>query len=640
MKKEDVSTVSPPPSDVVHDSLEISATPKARKTPAEFLASFDTSGVSTSPGCYIMRDAKDKPIYVGKAKNLRARIRNYINETDSRYSVQFLMRRVARIDFLLTTTNKEAVLLENSLIKQFNPRYNVQLKDDKMYISLRLDTREDFPRTTVVRRYKRDGAKYFGPYDSANSVRQTLRQLQKLFPLRTCSDHVMQNRSRPCLYYQLKQCSAPCVDYIDRTAYHEIVAQVVMVLEGRNRDLEKYLLERIEVAAGKLDFEFAAVLRDRLYMLRRTLERQRTVDVAGAEDRDVFGLYTEGAITEIQLLFYRGGKMLGGRDFSFKRREMPLDELLSSFMLQYYAKAPKIPREVLVPIALEDGPTLAEILADERGAPVTFHCPQRGEKKALTDLAERNARKSFEEKKLAAAAHEDTLEALQESLSLQTFPSRIECFDVSTIQGTNTVASMVTFENGVAEKSRYRRYKIKHVAGQDDFSSMREVLLRRFNRAIAENDLPDFVLIDGGKGQLGVAHAVFKDLGIEDLSVAGIAKARTQQDGGRSAERLFVPGRMNAIVLPQRGVVVQLLARIRDEAHRFAITYHRKRRQKSTLSTTLTTIPGIGPKRAKLLLRKIGSLARIRETSIEEIAKVPGFNRHLAEIIHAALRKA
>jgi excinuclease ABC subunit C len=625
--------------DVVHDSLEISATSMARKTPTEFLASFDTTEVSTSPGCYIMRDAKDKPIYVGKAKNLRARIRNYINETDSRYSVQFLMRRVARIDFLLTTNNKEAVLLENSLIKQFKPRYNVQLKDDKTYISLRLDTRQDFPRTTVVRRYKRDGAKYFGPYDSAHSVRQTLRQLQKLFPLRTCSDHVMNNRSRPCLYYQLKQCCAPCVDYIARDAYHEIVNQVVMVLDGRSADLEKYLLDRIEVAAEKLDFEFAAVLRDRLHMLRRTLERQRTVDVPGAEDRDVFGLYTEGAITEIQVLFYRGGKMLGGRDFSFRRREMPLEELLSSFMLQYYAKAPKIPREVLVPIPLDDGVTLSEILADERGAPVTFHCPQRGEKKALTELAGRNAQKSFEEKKHAAAAHQDTLVALQQALGLAALPTRIECFDISTIQGTNTVASMVTFENGVAEKSRYRRYTIKHEAGQDDFSSMREVLMRRFTRAVSEKDLPDFVLIDGGKGQLGVAHAVFKDLGIEDLAVAGIAKARTQKEGGRTSERLFVPGRMNAIVLAQRGVVVQLLARIRDEAHRFAITFHRKRRQKATISTTLTQIPGIGEKRAKALLREIGSLTRIREASVEAITKVPGFNRALAEIVHEAVRK-
>lgn len=619
------------------DRLSFSGDPGLRRSPEDFVKQFDLSRVPTSPGCYIMRDENDRVMYVGKAKSLRTRLRTYVNEQDTRYSVKFFMKRVAHVDFLVTANEKEALLLENSLIKQFKPRYNVRLKDDKTYVSLRLNLKEDFPRLTVVRRYKKDGARYFGPYSSAKSVRETMRQIQRMFPLRTCTDNVMNNRVRPCLYYQMKRCAAPCVDYVNRDEYREIVHQVALVLDGRNGELEKRLTTQMKDHAESLEFEKAAALRDRLYALRRTLERQRTVAVPGAQERDVFGIYNQERYSEIQVLFFRGGKMVGGRSFTFKQREMPVDELLGSFLLQFYSEAPVLPQEVLVPLELEESDVLAEILTEQRGAKVIVHMPQRGEKAALVDLANRNAKSSFEEKRLAGQAQTDLLEQLQSKLKLSVTPQRIECFDISTIQGDKAVGSMVVFEGGVANKKRYRRYSIRNVEGQDDFAMMREVLLRRYKRAIDEDDLPELVLIDGGKGQLNVAVAVLRDLGIEHLDTASIAKARAQEEGPRSPERFFVPGRSNPIILPQNDAVVLLLARIRDEAHRFAITFHRKRRRQGTLRTALTDVPGVGPKRAATLLNKIGSLARIEKAPIEEIAALPGLNENLARAIKGHL---
>lgn len=605
---------------------------------AGFLASFDISSAPAAPGCYIMLDGKGRTIYVGKAKNLRARLRSYLNESDSRHTVKFLMRRVAKIDFLLTSNEKEALLLENSLIKQSKPRYNIRLRDDKTYISLRIDTRQDFPRITVVRRFKKDGARYFGPYHSAGAVRQTLRHLQRLFPLRTCSDHVLKNRVRPCLYHQMKLCAAPCVKLINRESYHEIVEQAVMVLEGRSADLERVLRETIARHAEKLEFEQAALLRDRLYDLKGMLERQHAVTSSAAEDRDVFGVHTEGRCTEIQAIFYRGGKMIGGKGFSFEHCEMPLDELFSSFLLQYYAEAPLIPPEVLVPADLEDAEALAEVLSDQRGEKVVVHCPKRGDKCALVELAHRNARRGFEEKRLAEKANLDLAEQIKTAFGLAQTPHRIECFDISTIQGGNTVASMAVFQDGLPDKSRYRHFTMRTIEGQDDFASMREALLRRYTRAITENDLPDLVLIDGGRGQLGVASAVLKDLGIEDLPHVSIAKAHAEKEGAQSLERIFIPGRANPIILPQHGPIILLLARIRDEAHRFAITHHRKRRAKATLRTVLTAVPGVGPARARTLLNALGSVAKIGAASTEEIAALPGFNQELARAVHAFLQ--
>lgn len=629
-KEKDTPLLRP---DVAHERVEL-GTPEERGA-KEFAENFDLSRVPAGPGCYLMHDDAGKIIYVGKAKGLRARLRSYINETDSRYSVKFLMRRVARIDFLVTTSEKEALLLENSLIKQHRPRYNVQMKDDKTFISLRLDLRQDFPRITIVRRYKKDGAKYFGPYHDATSVRRTLRYIQRNFPLRTCTDHVMAHRDRPCLYHQMKQCVAPCVGLVTREQYHEVAEQTVLALEGRNGDLEKRLLAAIQRHAEKLEYEEAAQIRDRLFALRRTFERQRTVIGVG-NDYDVFGLYRQGRYTELQIIFYRNGKMLGGRAHSFERTEMPQEELLASFVLQYYSQAPMIPAEVLLPIELDDAETLAEVLSEQRGTKVALLSPQRGAKRTLIELANKNAEHNFEEKQLTERSDRDLLEQVKKALQLPVVPERIECFDISTFQGDKTVASMVVFEGGQPAKSKYRHFIMKTVEGQDDFASMREALLRRYTKAIEENDLPGLVLIDGGKGQLNVAVAVFKDLGHEDQPLASIAKSRLE-DGKHSPERFFVPGRANPILLPQNGAVVQYMARIRDEAHRFAITHNRKRRSKATLRTSLTGIEGVGPTRARVLLKHFGSVAKVREAGVEELAEAPGISHALAEVIHAAL---
>ena len=612
---------------------ESCASSEGQAIPGPFQASFDIARVPTQPGCYLMRNEQGRILYVGKAKNLRARVRAYINENDARHTVKFLMRRVADIDFLVTSNEKEALLLENSLIKKHRPRYNFRLKDDKTYVSIRVNLGHEFPRLTVGRKVKRDRSKYFGPYSSAAAVRQTLKQIQRVFPLRTCSDAVLRNRTRPCLYHQMGQCPGPCVGLIEQEAYREIVEQVVLVLEGRNAELERRLRTQISALAEHLEFEKAAKLRDRLQALHTTLEPQRTARVGDAADRDVFGVHMQGRFSEIQVLYYRSGKLTGGRSFSFNQRETPMEEVVGSFLLQYYSEASSIPPEVLLPFQLEDAPVLAEVLAEERGASVTVSCPQRGDKRSMVDLANRNARSNFEEKRLGERAQQDLTEEVRKSLKLISPPTRIECFDISSTQGTLAVGSMVTFDNGSAAKSRYRRFSIKQVAGQDDFGMLREVLLRRFRRAVAEDDLPDLVLIDGGKGQLNVARAVFQDLGIEGLSVVGIAKARNLDQGGRSPERFFLPGRKNPVVLPQNGPVVLYLARIRDEAHRFAVSYHRRRRAKALKAGPLTQIPGIGPKRARVLLTTLGSLKRIQAASQKEIAALPGFNEHLAEVV-------
>lgn len=626
----------PQPTVTASERLDFADTPSKRENAEELLRSFEITSVPTAPGCYIMMDEEDRPIYVGKANNLRARLRTYLAERDSRYMVKFLMRRVAHVQFLVTTNEKEALLLENSLIKQYKPQYNIRLKDDKTYVSIRLDLREDFPRFTIVRRYKKDGARYFGPYSSAQSVRETLRQLHKMFPLRRCSDTVMKNRNRPCLYYQMGQCPGFCVGLVDKDAYHEVLEQAMMVLDGRSNELEKLLREQIERNVEKLDFEKAATLRDRLFALQRTVERQRTVAVPGTEDRDVFGYYSEGRYTEIQILFFRGGKMLGGRSYSFPKSEMPLPELISSFLRQYYSQTAKIPAELLVPVEFEDADTLAEILTEQRGTKVVVHCPRRGDKKALVEMAMRNAETSFHEKRLAQKAQADLLDQVKRAFSLPAVPHRIECYDISNIQGEKPVGSLVSFLDAQPDKARYRHFAIRAVEGQDDYAMLREVLMRRFRQGPETPDMPDLVMIDGGKGQLNVAVTVFKDLQME-LPAISIAKSRPEETGP-TPERFFVPGRANPIIPPQHGPVVRLMTRIRDEAHRFAVTYHRKRRKKATLRTALTDINGIGPARARALLNKFGSLARIRESSVQEIAEVPGLSEQLAQSVLEHLR--
>ncbi len=442
----------------------------------------DIGEAPTLPGCYLMRDADGHILYIGKAKNLRARLRNYINMTDSRYSVKFLMRRVATVEYLIVDTEKEALLLENSLIKEHKPRYTVRLRDDKTFISIRLNPAERFPRLTVVRRRKNDKALYFGPYHDTRAARKTIKQLQHLVPLRVCSNSVLENRTRPCIYYQMKQCHAPCTKLITPEAYNEMVGQALLILEGRSHELEKRLETQMARLSESLRFEEAAVIRDRLADLRTTMEPQRAIVQGRTHNRDVFGYYAEGRYIQIQTLYYRNNAMVGGNTFAFDRVEAPIEELIGSFLLQYYDSTPFIPEEILLPLDLEERAVLEDLLGEKRGAAVSLRVPQRGALTQLVRLAANNARLAFLERKGHEKAVTESLEAVKTTLHLPGIPDRIECFDVSTIQGDSTVAAMVVFQQGLPAKERYRRYAIKNISGQDDFAAMRETLERRYSR--------------------------------------------------------------------------------------------------------------------------------------------------------------
>lgn len=612
-------------------AAENPAAPVSSASAGESLPSLSVSSAPAAPGCYIIRDKNGTPIYVGKAVNLRSRIRTYITERDERPTVKFLMQRATQVEFFVTTNEKEAVLLEDSLIKQYRPRYNIRLRDDKTYVSLCVNVRHAFPRIAVTRKITRDGSRYFGPYASATAVRETLRQLQRVFPLRTCSDAVLRNRTRPCVYYEMGQCSAPCVGKISPEAYGEIVKQAIMAIEGRRGDLEQLLVGQIREHAERLEFEKAAALRDRLYALRQTVERQWAVRSAGSEDRDAIGVHVEGRLCVVQVLFFRSGRLTGGRTFTFSRLEVPVEEMLGSFLLQFYRQTGPIPPEILIPVPIEDAPALEDVLGEQRGGRVRIHAPQRGDKRALVVLAERNAKSSFEEKRLAEQANKDLLEQARVLLNLPRTPDRMECFDISTLQGAKPVGGMAAFVGGVPDKSRYRRFAIRRVEGQDDYAMLHEVLVRRMTRAVAEGDLPDLVVIDGGKGQLNVALAAFRDLGIEDLPVVAIAKARPEEQRRESSQdRFFLPGRKNPIIPPANSPVLHLFMRIRDEAHRFAAAYHRKKRGRAVVRTALAEMPGLGKERIQVLLRAFGSVDRLREASVEDIAAVPGFGMKTA----------
>jgi excinuclease ABC subunit C len=410
-----------------------------------------------------------------------------------------------------------------------------------------------------------------------------------------------------------------------------------LILEGRSRELEKQMLLRIRGLSEEMRFEEAAIIRDRLYDLRATIEPQHSVISGKSNHRDVWGFHAEDRFLELQVLYYRNNAMIGGNSYSFDHVEAPIPEILGSFLLQYYSAASTIPKEILTPLLLEDEDILAEVLSEAHGAKVLVHYPQRGTRVKLVELANANARRAFTGHRGHEKALQDTLEQMEKILHLNRVPHRIECFDISTIQGSQTVASMAVFMEGAPEKQRYRRYAIKRIEGQVDFGAMREAIERRYTRAIKENDLPDLVLIDGGKGHLNAALAVLKDLGASHLPCISIAKSKAEKNGA-SPERFFIPGRMNPVIPPQNGAVVRLLSHIRDEAHRFAITYHRKKRNKETLQSTLRNIPGVGPARMRVLLRTFGSIARLRQATREQVAELPGISDTLADKIVASLQ--
>ncbi|MCI0574086.1 MAG: excinuclease ABC subunit UvrC [Myxococcaceae bacterium] len=597
----------------------------------------------TEPGVYLMKDRGGAILYVGKAVNLRSRVRSYFTRTgDTRAFVGFLEQLLGDIETVLVSTEKEALLLEAQLIKLHKPRFNVQLRDDKAFICLRLDTRQDYPRLEVVRRIQKDGARYFGPFSSASSIRETLRLVNRYFQLRTCTDHVLHHRSRPCLLHQIGRCPAPCVLEVPREDYHGSVREVLLFLEGRGTELLDGLRGRMKSAAAQLKFEEAARLRDQLLAIERSLERQK-VATTDFVDRDVFGFAREADRLLVYVLWVRQGRLSGGQAFPFSGQEFPDEELLGSFVNLYYENDTFVPEEVLLPLAVEGQESFAEMLGERRGARVRVLVPQRGEKHALVQLASRNAEQASQEHKRSRDETEGLLLRLKERLHLRNLPRRMECFDISHFQGSAIVASQVAVTDGETDRSRYRRYHLKSVTSNDDFASMYEVLRRRFERGRREGSLPDLIVIDGGKGQLASAQAAMKDAGVEGVDLVGLAKSRDLEvvdrdaTSARSPERVFLLGRKDPVVLKQSSPELFLLTRMRDEAHRFAITFQQRVLRRRTLTSELDEVPGVGEARRKALLRHFGSLKRVREAGVEELAAVEGVGRAVAERVHAHL---
>jgi excinuclease ABC subunit C len=600
--------------------------------------------VPHEPGCYLMRNKRGTIVYIGKAKDLKKRVRSYFRASgDTRAFVARLPYVLGDIEWIVTANEKEALILENTLIKEHKPRYNVQLKDDKNFLLLRIDRDHTWPRVDVVRKQKKDGAKYFGPYRSASAIRRTLAVLNKHFRLRTCPDSVLNNRSRPCLQYQIKRCPGPCVFDLDRDEYLGHVQNAVMFLEGRGDELVGQLNSKMSAASEELEYELAAHYRDQIQAISKVLEQQVAVTTTQV-DRDAFGFYREGDRLTIQMLFIRKGKLEGARSFSYKDQEFPDAEVVSSFLNLYYSAGSDLPQEILLPIDLESSEvdSFEELFSEMAGRRVYMQTPQRGQKKALVDTAMTNAKHSFEDEHDKDDRAQDLLDKLAGRLDLKTYPERIECYDVSNLQGKQIVGSRVCFIGGQPHKKEYRHYKMRSVVEQDDFASMREMLMRRFTKVVEDgDDAPNLVVIDGGKGQLGQAVTVFEDLGLHDIDLIALAKARNDKVGFQdpevtsSPERVFVPERKNPIVLKKNSAEMYLLERIRDEAHRFAINFHKKLRRKQTLRSSLEDVPGVGPKTRRNLLKHFGNLKKIKDAQVDVLAEVDGVGGATAEEIRA-----
>ncbi len=675
-----------------------------------------------SPGCYLFLDKTGAVLYVGKAKSLRSRVRSYFQEggSDERYFIPILRRVVRNLDTVVTATEKEAAVLENELIKKHKPRFNVKLRDDKDFLCLRLDLEKAWPRLETVRRPSPDGARYYGPYHSATSARRTLHLVNKHFHLRTCSDADFASRKRPCLQHQIKRCPGPCVIDVHREEYLVQARAVGLFLEGRHDELTKILSERMRDAAHALEFESAAIYRDQVSAVESIRERQRVVSVSDV-DQDVVGLYREGSVVEIEVLFVRSGRVSDTVSYSLRRVELPDEEVLAGFLSEYYAgerESGPVPSEVLLPVLPDGADGFAELLSERRGRKVALLVPQRGPRKKLLEMAYENAKHSFHSKRRAADDLEARLAELQERLRLPVLPRRIECCDISHLGGDDTVGSIVALENGELDKKRYRSFHVKGATGGDDYAAMYEVLARRFRRAVeatalaareaalevtetfeappeildgeAEDstgaldpapvrsdgdsgsgpiarsasteansdevlaalddadapdepafrgsdwDLPDLFVVDGGRGQLNVALAAARDLGIHDLAIVGLAKERETVTGDKMVDRVYLPGQKNGIPLRTASSSLFFLARARDEAHRFANHLRKRLGQKTRLRSELDEIPGIGPKTKAALLKTLGSLSAIRGATDEEILAVSGVTkRHLAALRNA-----
>ncbi len=606
------------------------------------------------PGVYIFRDAAGAPLYVGKAAVLKNRVRSYFSSPLGHTSkTRSLARHVSSIDFIVTDSPVEALVLECNLIKQYRPKFNVMLRDDKNFPYIRISLDEEYPRVYRTRNFRKDAGRYFGPFTSSKSLDETMRLLKKIFPYRSCHLTITGEtiaarekkppsaRTRPCLEYYIGRCLGPCVGATSQDEYRKTIDQVILFMEGRQEAVVEDMRRKMLQASDELRFEQAAFLRDRIHAVERVIERQKMVSI-GVPDQDVVGLARAAGDACAQIFFIRGAKLIGRDHYILQGAEGEEDSaVLESFLKQFYDTASSLPGEILVPVQPEDAEAIEAWLGARRGRRVQVRVPQRGERRKLLLMATENARQLLEQEKIRRLSDEEktqsALSELAEALNLDNMPLRIECYDISHIQGTSTVASMVVFENGRPRTSHYRKFRMKSVLRNDDFACMKEVLSRRFARAGSGDageswsHQPDLIIIDGGKGQLNAALEILEEFGLSGIPTVGLAK---------ELELIFVPGREQPLALPHTSQAFYLVQRIRDEAHRFAITYHRQLRGKSTISSGLDEIQGIGPKRRKALLRHFGSVKRIREVSLEEVATVPGFTLKLAEAVKAHLGQA
>jgi len=618
------------------------------------------------PGVYLMKDARGQIIYVGKARSLKNRVRSYFQSVKNMLpKVQALVAHIEDLEYIITDSEVESLILECNLIKKHRPKYNIRLRDDKNYPYLKVTVNEEFPRVIITRTVKKDGARYFGPFTNAGAVNETLKLLKKVFPIRSCKRPELPLKGRPCLNYHIKRCLAPCTGEVDRESYLAMIKDIVLFLEGRQEDLAARLRAKMEEAAENLDFEKAAELRDQLLAIEKVVEKQKMVS-HDLEDQDVIAMARGFDEALMQVFYVRGGKLIGSDHHLLQGTdEMSRVEVMTAFIKQFYAQVEYVPKEILISEEVEEQDVIEEWLKEKKGSKVYLKVPRRGDKLKLVEMAARNALQTLEqynaELERKQAMTTGAVAELQQYLGLEKAPDRIECYDISNIQGAETVASMVVFEAGEPKNSEYRRFKIKTVEGPNDFASMQEVIGRRFKRAAGNrpsatsyqppvegrlsvagnaaievsrettncelrttgfNKLPDLVIIDGGKGQLNAARAVMKELGFEAIPTYGLAK---------EFEHLFREGQPDPIILPRNSKALYLIQRIRDEAHRFAITYHRKLRDKRNLRSVLDDIPGVGSKRKQALLKHFGSLAKIKKASLDELADAPGMNRTVAQ---------
>jgi excinuclease ABC subunit C len=613
-------------------------------------ATLDT--LPNKPGCYLMKNAAGDIIYVGKAVNLRNRVRSYFhNSADLDFKTRQMVRHVADIEWIVVGSELEALILEMNLIKKHRPHYNIRLKDDKRYPYVKVHWADPFPKVTVTRQMVNDGSRYFGPYTSVWAVHQTLDVLRHIFPYLTCDREITGRDPRPCLYYDIKLCSGPCIGAISQTAYRQMIDDLCQFLEGHTEPIVARLQKEMEKAAEELQFERAAQLRDQIQAIEKVVERQKVISSEDL-DSDVIALARANGEACVQIFFIRGGKLIGRDYFILEGTEDAADqEVVSEFIKQFYAEAAAVPQQVLLPEEIEEANIIKQWLRSKRGGEkVEISVPRQGITQELLQMARENAAETLSA--LRAQWEADThrqsqaLAELQKELELPVPPNRIECYDISNTQGTAMVGSMVVFEQGVPAKSRYRRFNIKSVSGHpDDFASMEEVLTRRFRRWQAAQEeqqtkpgakpdpafsiLPDLLMVDGGKGQLGRAVAVLEEFGLtEKVPVVSLAKQQ---------EEIFVPGRAESILLPRHSQALYLVQRIRDEAHRFAITAHRKRREKQGMASRLDAVPGIGPARRKALLKRFGSVEAILDASLEDLTSVPGITREVAATLKEML---